>query len=125
MSLPVILQRIVDLAADLTGARYGALGVLSPDGTISEFITTGVTQEERAAIGHIPVGRGILGVLIDDATPQRLHDIAEDPRSVGLPPNHPPMRTFLGVPVKAGWFRRAAPGPEVPSRDGRSARPAV
>ena len=69
LSLPVILQRIVDLAADLTGARYGALGVLHPDGTISEFITTGVTEAERAAIGHIPVGRGILGVLIDDATP--------------------------------------------------------
>jgi GAF domain-containing protein len=61
-----------------------------------------VTGAERAAIGHIPVGRGILGVLIDDARPLRLHDIAEDPRSVGLPPNHPPMGSFLGVPVKAG-----------------------
>ena len=68
LSLPVILQRIVDLAADLTGARYGALGVLGPDGTISEFITTGVSEAERAAIGHIPVGRGILGVLIEDAS---------------------------------------------------------
>jgi GAF domain-containing protein len=85
-SLPAALQRIVELAAELTGARYGALGVLGRDGTISEFITTGVTPEQRAAIGHIPVGRGILGVLIDDATPLRLHDIAEDPRSVGFPP---------------------------------------
>ena len=101
LSLPVILQRIVDLAADLTGARYGALGVLHPDGTISEFITTGVTEAERAAIGHIPVGRGILGVLIDDATPLRLREIADDPRSVGFPPNHPPMRSFLGAPVSA------------------------
>jgi signal transduction histidine kinase len=101
LSLPVILQRIVDLAVDLTGARYGALGVLSPDGTITEFITTGVTEAERAAIGHIPVGRGILGVLIDDATPLRLREIAEDPRSVGFPPNHPPMRSFLGAPVSA------------------------
>src|SRR5215204_4562697 len=102
LSLPAALQRIVELAAELTGARYGALGVLGRDGTITQFITTGVSQAERAAIGHIPVGRGILGVLIDDARPLRLHDIAEDPRSVGLPPNHPPMRSFLGVPVKAG-----------------------
>ena len=101
LSLPVALQRIVELAAELAGARYGALGVLGRDGRISEFITTGVTAAERAAIGHIPVGRGILGVLIDDARPLRLHDIAEDPRSVGFPANHPPMRSFLGVPVTA------------------------
>jgi len=61
LSLPAALQRIVELAAELTGARYGALGVLGRDGTISEFITTGVTEEQRAVIGHIPVGRGILG----------------------------------------------------------------
>jgi signal transduction histidine kinase len=101
LSLPVTLQRIVDVAAELAGARYGALGVLGRDGTITDFISTGVTAEERAAIGHIPVGRGILGVLIDDARPLRLHDIADDPRSVGFPANHPPMRSFLGVPVMA------------------------
>jgi signal transduction histidine kinase len=101
LALPVVLQRIVELAADLTGARYGALGVLGRDGAIAEFITTGVSDAERAAIGHIPVGRGILGVLIDDPRPLRLRDIADDPRSVGFPPNHPPMRSFLGVPVMA------------------------
>jgi signal transduction histidine kinase len=101
LSLAATLQRIVELAAGLTGARYGALGVLGRDGTITDFITTGITAEERAAMGHIPHGRGILGVLIEDARPLRLHDIAEDPRSVGFPPNHPPMRTFLGVPVTA------------------------
>src|SRR5512133_3820693 len=101
LSLPATLQRIVELAAGLTGARYGALGMLGRDGVITDFITTGVTAAERAAIGHIPHGRGILGVLIHDARRLRLHDIAEDPRSVGLPPNHPPMRTFLGVPVMA------------------------
>jgi signal transduction histidine kinase len=90
-----------DLAADLTGARYGALGVLGADGTITEVITSGVTDAERAAIGHLPVGRGILGVLIEDATPLRLRDIADDPRSVGFPTNHPPMRSFLGAPVSA------------------------
>jgi two-component system, NarL family, sensor histidine kinase DevS len=101
LSLPLTLQRIVELAAEITGARYGALGVLGPDGVITEFGTTGVSQEERAAIGHIPVGRGILGVLIDDARPLRLAEIARDPRSVGFPPNHPPMRSFLGAPVTA------------------------
>jgi signal transduction histidine kinase len=101
LSLPAVLQRIVDLAAEITGARYGALGVLGRDGRITEFITTGVSPEERAAIGHIPVGRGILGVLIADAAPLRLPDIAQDPRSVGFPANHPPMRSFLGAPVTA------------------------
>ena len=101
LELPVILQRIVDLAVQLTGARYGALGVLGRDGNITEFITIGVSDAERAAIGHIPVGRGILGVLIDDAVPLRLRDLADDPRSVGFPPHHPPMRSFLGVPVSA------------------------
>jgi signal transduction histidine kinase len=99
LSLPATLQRIVELAAGLTGARYGALGVLGRDGTISELITTGVSDTDRAAMGHVPHGRGILGVLIHDARPLRLHDLATDPRSVGLPPGHPPMRTFLGVPV--------------------------
>ena len=101
LSLPVTLQRIVELAAEITGASYGALGVLGRDGVITEFITTGVSVAERAAIGHIPVGRGILGVLIDDARPLRLAEIASDPRSVGFPPNHPPMRSFLGAPVTA------------------------
>jgi GAF domain-containing protein len=108
LSLPAALQRIVELAAELTGARYGALGVLGRDGTISEFITTGVSEEQRAAIGHIPVGRGILGVLIDNAGPLRLRDIAEDPRSVGFPPNHPPMHSFLVPPYPA--FRLTGPG---------------
>jgi signal transduction histidine kinase len=101
LSLPAALQRIVELATELTGARFGALGVLGRDGTISEFITTGVTEAERATIGHIPVGQGILGVLIEDARPLRLHDLAEDPRSVGFPLGHPPMHTFLGAPVTA------------------------
>jgi two-component system, NarL family, sensor histidine kinase DevS len=101
LSLPVTLHRIVELAAEITGARYGALGVLGRDGVITEFITTGVSDAERAAIGHIPVGRGILGVLIDDARPLRLAEIASDPRAVGFPPNHPPMHSFLGAPVTA------------------------
>ena len=101
LSLPGVLQRIVELAVEVTGARYGAIGVLGPGHQIIEFITTGVTTQQREAIGHIPVGRGILGALIQDAKPLRLHDIRDDPRSVGFPPNHPPMQVFLGGPVMA------------------------
>ena len=101
LSLPVVLQRIVDLAVEITGARYGALGVVGPDGGISEFITTGMTQAEVAAIGGYPQGKGILGALMDEGHPMRMEALAEDPRSVGFPPNHPPMHSFLGAPVRA------------------------
>jgi signal transduction histidine kinase len=100
-SLPVILQRIVELATRLTGARYGALGVLGTDGGISRFVYTGITPEQREAIGDLPVGKGVLGALIEDARPLRLRELSGDPRSVGFPPNHPPMRSFLGAPVTA------------------------
>src|SRR6266567_2186636 len=100
LPLPSLLQRIVELAAEIGGARYAALGVLSPDGElIDEFLTIGVTDEERALIGPLPHGRGILGALITDAHPLRLMRIQDDPRSVGFPPNHPPMASFLGVPI--------------------------
>ncbi len=101
LSLPLVLQRIVDLAVELTGARYGALGVIGPDGRISDFLTTGVTPEERQAIGHLPRGEGILGVLIREAKPLRLARISDHPGSVGFPPNHPAMQSFLGAPVMA------------------------
>jgi signal transduction histidine kinase len=101
LSLDAVLQRIVDLAVKVTDAGYGALGVLGPDDRIQEFITIGVTPEERAAIGHPPTGHGILGVLIRDRRPLRLREISRDPRSIGFPPNHPPMKSFLGAPVMA------------------------
>jgi signal transduction histidine kinase len=100
LSLPSILQKIVDLACQVADARYGGLGVLGEDGLIADFITHGVTEEERRAIGHLPVGKGILGVLIHEAHPLRLPRIQSDPRSVGFPPNHPPMTSFLGVPLR-------------------------
>jgi len=100
LSLDALLQRLVEAAAELTRARYAALGVIDRSGSALErFLTTGVDDETRNAIGDPPHGRGILGVLIHEAVPLRLHDLGEDPRSVGFPPNHPPMRTFLGVPV--------------------------
>ena len=100
LSVDALLQRIVEAAARLTSARYAALGVVDPSGKrLERFLTTGVDDETRTAIGDEPVGRGILGVLIREAKPLRLSAIADDPRSVGFPPNHPPMTTFLGVPV--------------------------
>jgi two-component system, NarL family, sensor histidine kinase DevS len=100
LSLDALLQRLVEAAAELTEARYAALGVIAPSGMeLEQFITHGVDDDQRAEIGALPRGRGILGVLIRDAKPLRLHDLAEDPRSVGFPPAHPPMRTFLGVPI--------------------------
>jgi two-component system sensor histidine kinase DevS len=101
LSLPTVLLRIVDLARQVTEARYGALGILGPDRRIEQFIAVGMDEETRQAIGHYPTGGGILGALIEDATPLRLTDISRDPRSVGFPKNHPPMTSFLGAPVKA------------------------
>jgi signal transduction histidine kinase len=101
LDLDTVLRRIVELACDITGATYGALGVLGEDRRIERFITTGISPEARAAIGDPPTGHGILGVLIDEARPIRLPDLTKDPRSIGFPPNHPPMRSFLGAPVRA------------------------
>ncbi len=99
LSLGPLLQKFVDLARELTGSRYGALGVLGPDGHIEEFITSGISQEERERIGGYPRGQGLLGVILREGTTLRLEELAADPRSAGFPPNHPPMRTLLGVPV--------------------------
>jgi signal transduction histidine kinase len=100
LSLDAVLLRIVELAVDLTGARYGALGVLTPEGrSIEEFITVGITPEERAALGDPPTGHGLLGALITEARPLRIPDIGADPRSVGFPPSHPPMKSLLGAPI--------------------------
>jgi signal transduction histidine kinase len=100
LSLDAVLQKIVEAAAELTGARYAALGVLDESGHgLERFVFTGIDAETEAAIGHVPRGRGILGALIEDAKPLRLDDLTADPRSVGFPPHHPPMRTFLGVPI--------------------------
>ena len=100
LSLDALLQRLVATAAELTGARYAALGVLDPSGQgLERFLTTGIDEETRAAIGDPPHGRGILGVLIREARPLLLDDLAADPRSVGFPRHHPPMKSFLGVPI--------------------------
>lgn len=97
-----VLAEIVRSAAAVTGSRYAALGVLGPDETISRFITHGADDATVRAIGHHPTGQGVLGVLIRDPRIIRLEDIAAHPASYGFPPNHPPMRTFLGGPVRSG-----------------------
>jgi signal transduction histidine kinase len=100
LSLDAVLQRLVEAAAQLTGARYAALGVIDRTGRgLEQFRTTGLSEDEIEKIGDPPVGRGILGVLMREGQPLRLHDVRDDPRSVGFPPGHPPMTTFLGVPV--------------------------
>jgi len=100
LSLEALLHRLVETAAELTEARYAALGVIDASGLqLEQFITHGIDADLRAQIGSLPRGRGILGVLIREAKPLRLHDLAQDPRSVGFPPAHPPMRSFLGVPI--------------------------
>jgi two-component system, NarL family, sensor histidine kinase DevS len=100
LSLDAVLQKIVEAAAALTSARYAALGVLDASGRMLDpFIVTGMDEETQEAIGERPHGRGILGALIEDAEPLRLEDLTKDPRSVGFPPHHPPMRSFLGVPI--------------------------
>ena len=100
LTLDSLLQRLVTTAAELTGAQYAALGVIDHDREqLERFLTAGVDEETHRAIGEPPRGKGILGALITQATPLRLHDLADDPRSVGFPANHPPMHTFLGVPI--------------------------
>ncbi len=100
LSLDGVLQRIVEASAELTGARYAALGVIDRAGRgLERFLTTGIDPETHERIGDLPHGRGILGVLIHDAEPLRLRDLTADPRSVGFPPHHPLMQTFLGVPI--------------------------
>jgi signal transduction histidine kinase len=101
LDLPNVLRRIIQSAVDLVDARYGALGVLDESGTwLAQFITVGIDEEGRRAIGNLPQGHGILGLLINDAKPLRLPDLSEHPDSYGFPPNHPPMRSFLGVPIR-------------------------
>ena len=101
LSLEAVLRRLLEVAAELTEARYAALGVIDPSGSrLERFLTHGIEPDGVAAIGDLPRGRGILGVLLTDAAPLRLHDLTGDPRSVGFPPAHPQMHTFLGVPIK-------------------------
>jgi hypothetical protein len=101
LELAQVLRRIVDAAATLVDAQYGALGVIGAGGEqLSQFLTVGIAEEDIRRIGPFPHGRGILGELIRHPVPLRLVDLSAHPASYGFPPNHPPMKTFLGVPVR-------------------------
>lgn len=99
LSLEIVLNKVVEQARNLVGAKYGALSVIDREGNIQEFITSGVTTEERAAIGPPPVGHGVLAISLIEGQHLRLANVAEHPRSAGFPPNHPVMRSLLAVPV--------------------------
>lgn len=99
LSLAAVLQRVVDRARDLLGAHYGAVSVVDPEGAIREFVTSGISAELRARLGDPPRGHGLLAVVLEGGQRLRLRDIASDPRSVGFPPHHPPMRSLLAVPI--------------------------
>ncbi len=102
-TLPDVLQQVVDAARDVVGARYAALGVLDPAGTsLAEFVTSGVDLAERRRIGDLPRGHGLLGLVIREQRPIRSADLTRDPRRHGFPPHHPPMKSFLGVPITTG-----------------------
>jgi len=100
LGLPVVLRRIVSAARELVGARYAALGVIASDGLLAEFVHVGMDPGTVARIEHLPQGKGLLGALIADPRPIRSRTIAEDPRSSGFPDGHPPMSSFLGVPIR-------------------------
>jgi signal transduction histidine kinase len=100
LALPVVLRRIVAAARELVGARYAALGVISPTGGLAEFVHSGMPDDAVERIGHLPEGKGLLGALIADPQPIRLRRISDDSRSAGFPPGHPPMASFLGVPIR-------------------------
>ncbi|MGW3940795.1 sensor histidine kinase [Streptomyces phaeochromogenes] len=100
LDLPQVLRRIVEAAVVLVDAEYGALGVIGDDSRLSEFLTVGMRDEQRAQIGDLPSGHGILGELIRHPAPLRLPELSEHPSSYGFPEHHPPMHSFLGVPIR-------------------------
>ena len=102
LSLETVLERIVTLAREQSGARYAALGVVNDAGDLVQFIPIGMTKQEIERIPHPPIGRGLLGAMRDELEPVRIPEISADPRSVGFPKNHPDMHSFLGVPILQG-----------------------
>jgi signal transduction histidine kinase len=100
LSLPAVLQRIIESACKLVDARYGALGVMDDHGQLTDLATSGVDESTHDAVGRLPEFTGILGVLLRDPKPVRLRDVSEHPLAQGFPPGHPEMSSFLGVPIR-------------------------
>lgn len=101
IDLGALLQRIADLSREVVGAGYAAVGVIGDDGSLTRFVYSGIDEATAKKIGPLPSGVGVLGALIEEGRPLRLRDIADHPRSYGFPEHHPPMKTFLGVPIIA------------------------
>src|SRR5687768_11284623 len=101
LNLDVTLRRIVEAATELVDARYGALGVLGPDGKLAAFVHVGVAEDLAARMGHLPEGKGVLGELTAEPHALRLTDLRQHPSSIGFPEHHPEMGSFLGVPVRS------------------------
>lgn len=101
IDLGSLLQRIADLAREVLGAGYAAVGVVGDDGSLTRFVYSGIDEETAKRIGDLPKGVGVLGALIEEGRPLRLRDIGDHPRSSGFPEHHPPMKTFLGTPIIA------------------------
>src|SRR3990170_4257296 len=99
LELETVLRKVVALSQELVGARYGALGVVDEQGQLGQFVTLGLDEETRRQIGPPPKGHGVVGVVLNTGRPLRVSNIGQHPASVGFPPNHPPMKTFLGVPI--------------------------
>src|SRR5687768_10452902 len=99
MDLDSLLQRIADISREVIGADFGAVGVLGERGELARFVYSGIDEELAGKIGDLPTGRGVLGALIEEGRPLRLQEISDHPRSFGFPPGHPPMHSFLGVPI--------------------------
>jgi GAF domain-containing protein len=102
LSLDIVLERIVNLAREQAGARYAALGVLDDKGKLERFIPVGMQPEEIRQMAHPPLGLGLIGAIQRERSTIRAADIASDPRRAGFPPHHPPMKSFLGVPILSG-----------------------
>ena len=99
LSLDMVLQQVADLSKELVSATYSALGILGEDGSLVQFITAGISDAGRERIGDPPEGKGILGIVLREGQSLRLHDLTQQPDSGGFPATHPPMRSFLGVPI--------------------------
>lgn len=126
LDLDTVLERIIEAAVDLVSARWGALGVIAPDGTLERFVHVGIAPPTVAVIGQLPEGHGLLGAVIDMGEPIRLPHLADDPRSVGFPAHHPHMDAFLGVPIRIRdtvfgnlYLTNQSGGPEFSEEDQR------
>ena len=128
LDLDVVLERVVQAARDVSGARYAALGVLDRSRSeLERFLTVGIDEATQRRIGELPRGRGVLGELITDPVPLRVADLGAHPHSYGFPAGHPPMKTFLGVPVLVGgepfgnlYLTEKAGGAEFTAEDERT-----